>query len=58
MKTIAERAVALAALAPALLGGENQARAAEIRLLSAASMQTVLNEIVGDKPRGNCHNES
>jgi ABC-type molybdate transport system substrate-binding protein len=51
MKTIAERAVALAALASALLGGVSQARAAEIRLLSPASMQTVLNEIVGDFER-------
>jgi molybdate transport system substrate-binding protein len=51
MKKIAARVAASAALASALFGGASPARAAEIRLLSAASMQTVLNEIVGDYER-------
>jgi molybdate transport system substrate-binding protein len=51
IKTFAARVAASAILASALLGGASQARAKEIRLLSAASMQTVLNEIVGDFER-------
>jgi len=52
---IAARAVASAALAVVLLGGANQVRAAEIRVLSAASMQTVFKEILGDFERASGH---
>jgi molybdate transport system substrate-binding protein len=49
------RVASSATLVVALLGGANQARAEEIRLLSAASMQTVLKEIIGDFERTSGH---
>ncbi len=49
------RGAASAALVVALLGGANQARATDIRLLSAAVMQTVFKEIVGDFERTSGH---
>src|SRR5438105_1604840 len=51
MKMFAARVMASAALSSAILGGVSHSRAAEIRLLSAASMQTVLKEIIGDFER-------
>jgi molybdate transport system substrate-binding protein len=53
--SIAARVAASAALVAALLAGASEARAAEIRLLSAASMQTVLKELVGDFERSSGH---
>jgi molybdate transport system substrate-binding protein len=50
-KSIAARVAASAALASSLVGGTSPAQTAEIRLLSAASMQTVLSEIVRDFER-------
>lgn len=44
----AAHAAASVTLALALLGGANPVRAEEIRLLSAASMQTVFKEIIGN----------
>ena len=54
-RLVAARIAVTSALAVALLGGANQARAAEIRLLSAASMQTVFKEIIGDFERTSGH---
>lgn len=51
----AARGAVLAALTVALSGGAGTPHAAEIRLLSAASMQTVLSEIVGDFERSSRH---
>jgi molybdate transport system substrate-binding protein len=51
MKTIAARLAASATLAVVLFGGVPLARAAEIQILSAASMQTVFKEIIGDFER-------
>jgi molybdate transport system substrate-binding protein len=51
MNTIAARVAASTVMASTLLGGTSQARAEKIRLLSAASMQTVLKEIVDDFER-------
>jgi len=54
-RLVAARIAVTSALAVALLGGANQARAAEIRLLSAAAMQTVFKEIIGDFERTSGH---
>ena len=54
-KSTGARVAASAALVAALLAGANQARATDIRLLSAAVMQTVFKEIVGDFERTSGH---
>jgi molybdate transport system substrate-binding protein len=54
-RSIAARVAASATLLTALLSGGNPAGAAEIRLLSAAVMQTVFGEIVGDFERISGH---
>ena len=54
VRSVAARGAASCVLATTLLGG-GPAGAAEIRLLSAASMQTVLREIIGDFERASGH---
>jgi molybdate transport system substrate-binding protein len=49
------RVAASAALGVALLGGASQVLAAEIRLLSAAAMQSVFRDIIGDFERASGH---
>jgi molybdate transport system substrate-binding protein len=46
---------ALATLVAALLGGAKEARAADIRLLSAAVMQSVFKDVVGDFEHASGH---
>jgi molybdate transport system substrate-binding protein len=53
--SVAARAAISVALAGALLGGTKQAGAEEIQILSAASMQTVLNEVIGAFERTSGH---
>src|SRR5471032_92908 len=53
--SVIARIAASSTLAMALLGVAGPADAAEIRLLSAASMQTVLKEIIGDFERASGH---
>jgi molybdate transport system substrate-binding protein len=55
MNTVAARAAMSVALAVPLLAGTKMAGAEEIQILSAASMQTVLNEIIGDFERTSGH---
>src|SRR5215510_12219121 len=54
-KSIGTHIAASATLAVALLGGANKAHPEEIRLLSAASMQTTFKEIIGDFERTSVH---
>src|SRR5262245_6105846 len=54
-KAVATRVTASVAIVAALLGGAKQVYAEEIRILSAASMQTVLKEILGDFERTSGH---
>jgi len=54
-KSIGTHIAASATLAVALLGGANKAHPEEIRLLSAASMQTTFKEIIGDFERTSGH---
>jgi len=53
--SVAARVAMSVALAVPLVGGPKQAGADEIQLLSAASMQTVLNEIISDFERTSGH---
>ncbi|MFL5102073.1 MAG: molybdate ABC transporter substrate-binding protein [Xanthobacteraceae bacterium] len=53
--SIAAYAAATSALTAALLGGTGSADAAEIRLLSAAAMQSVFKEIAGEFERASGH---
>jgi molybdate transport system substrate-binding protein len=55
MNTVAARAAMSVALAVPLLAGTKMAGAEEIQILSAASMQTVLKEIIGDFERTSGH---
>jgi molybdate transport system substrate-binding protein len=55
MNSVAARAAVSVALAVPLLAGTKQAGAEEIQVLSAASMQTVLNEIIGAFERTSGH---
>jgi molybdate transport system substrate-binding protein len=54
-RLVAARIAATSALALALLGGGGAAGAEEIRLLSAAAMQSVFKEIAGDFERTSGH---
>src|SRR5262244_1154030 len=54
-KSIGTHIAASATLVVALLGGANKAHPEEIRLLSAASMQTTFKEIIGDFERTSGH---